>query len=380
MKNKTILVVDDNVSNLEVIVELLDSYTVMDATCGKDALEIVNEEKIDLILLDIVMPAMNGFEVCEIIKSKEKYKNIPIIFITSKLDEYSIKKAYELGATDYITKPCKPMELLSKVKKELQILDLVNNLEIKIQREVEKNKQQQLLMLHQSRLAQMGKMISMIAHQWRQPLNNLALINQSIILKYMRGKLNDELMDYFKENSNKQITQMTNTIDDFRDFFKPEKEKVNFNLDSAINQCLEIISPVLKKEEIKLNLSLDKYCIIDGYPNEFGQAILNIISNGNDVLLENNIEDKQIDITLSQNNTQILLTISDNGGGIADNVIDKIFDPYFSTKNEKNGTGLGLYMTKLIIENHMNGIINVSNNDKGAVFIIMFNKEREDII
>jgi diguanylate cyclase (GGDEF)-like protein len=129
MKNKTILVVDDTISNLDIVTNLLQDYDLIDATSGKDALEIVAEEKIDLILLDIMMPDMDGYEVCNILKADEKTENIPIVFITAVTDEESIEKAYDLGGADYVTKPFKPKELLSRVKKELKIQDLIHDLE-----------------------------------------------------------------------------------------------------------------------------------------------------------------------------------------------------------------------------------------------------------
>ena len=130
MKNKTILIVDDTVSNLDILDELLDQYDVMDATNGKDALEIVEEEKVDLILLDIMMPEMDGFEVCQKLKENPQTTNIPIIFITAKTDEDSIEKAYEIGGADYVTKPFRPKELLARVKKELQIQVMMEELKL----------------------------------------------------------------------------------------------------------------------------------------------------------------------------------------------------------------------------------------------------------
>ena len=130
MENKTILIVDDTIANLDVLVELLDAYDVIDATNGKDALEIVKEEKVDLILLDIMMPEMDGYEVCKRLKSNEKTKDIPVIFITAKTDEESIAKAYDVGGSDYVRKPFLPKELLSRIKKELKLQDIMQELKL----------------------------------------------------------------------------------------------------------------------------------------------------------------------------------------------------------------------------------------------------------
>ena len=245
-------------------------------------------------------------------------------------------------------------------------------LEEKIAFEVDKNREQQLMMMQQSRLAQMGEMINMIAHQWRQPLNNLSLVNQILILKYQKGKLDDTALSYFEENSRKQIDLMSTTIDDFRDFFRAEKIKVEFDVEEVIHSLLDMTQPIYTTHniDIKFNIEQENSYFISGYPNALSQAIINIINNAKDILLE--IEKKrEIIISLFKRDNEIILTIKDNGGGIPLDIIDNIFDPYFSTKKEKNGTGLGLYMSKTIIEEQMNAKIRVSNDIDGAVFTII---------
>ncbi len=237
--------------------------------------------------------------------------------------------------------------------------------------ETQNNKKQQLLMLHQSRLAQMGEMISMIAHQWRQPLTTLSMLNQTVTLNYSMNKLDKEFMDYFKINSKKQIHSMSKTIDDFRDFFKPEKEKVEFSINNNINATLEMIKPIFSENKIDIIFDSSKDYKIIGYPNELGQAILNIVSNAKDALVDRENDKKFIQIDIAQSNKNTILTISDNAGGIPSEILPNLFDPYFSTKEEKNGTGLGLYITKIIIEDHMQGEINVSNGKLGAIFEII---------
>jgi len=265
-----------------------------------------------------------------------------------------------------------------KLRKLHQKIALLNqSLEKRVIEETKKNEAQQLFMLQQSRLAQMGEMISMIAHQWRQPLNNLAVINQSLILKYKQNKLTSKVVDDFHKNTNIQIKNMSKTIDDFKDFFKPEKEKVNFNLNNTIEEMISILQPISEKYNLDITFIAHKQYNILGYPNEFGQAIINILNNAKDALLENNIEDKKIKIELTSTKDTIKLNILDNAKGISIDIIDKIFDPYFSTKSDKNGTGLGLYMTKLIIEDHMGGELKAFNNSRGAVFSIVLRINNE---
>ncbi len=244
------------------------------------------------------------------------------------------------------------------------------NLEKRIEKEVEKNKEQQLLMLQQNRLAQQGELISMIAHQWRQPLNNLSLLNQLLVSKYYKNKLDDEAIEYFQKNSKKQIELMSRTIDDFRNFFKDEESKKEFSVNDVVEDTIEMIKPITQKNNISITFKAEKNFQVLGFLNNFSQVLLNILNNAKDALSAQEIENKNILITLKQNDNKILLCIEDNAGGIKEDLLDKIFDPYFSTKKEKNGTGLGLYMSKIIIQDQMNGKLFVQNTPNGAKFTI----------
>jgi len=247
------------------------------------------------------------------------------------------------------------------------------NLHRQIEIEVNKNKEQQLLMMQQSRLAQMGEMISMIGHQWRQPLNNLSLVNQLLISKYNKGKLDDKAIEYFKTNSKKQIDLMSTTIDDFRNFFQTEKQKVEFDVVEVIENVFAMTKPIYEKSHIKIDFYKNDNTTYNtlGFSNALAQAILNIINNAKDALVENNEEtNRKVEVSIDKSDEDFIISIKDNAGGIPNEIIQKVFDPYFSTKQEKNGTGLGLYMTKLIIEDQMSGKIKVTNGVDGAIFEI----------
>jgi signal transduction histidine kinase len=246
----------------------------------------------------------------------------------------------------------------------------------KVSKEVEKNRQQQMMMMQQSRLAQMGEMISMIAHQWRQPLNNLSLINQLIINKYRQNKLDDDFMEYFKNRSKDQIDYMSTTIDDFRNFFQKEDQKVAFDLNDIVSEMLNMLEVIFKNSEITLHYHHNEHYKVYGYPKAFAQALINIINNAKDALNEQNSSDKHISIELLSQDDRVFVTIKDNAGGIPDEIIKKIFDPYFSTKGQL-GTGLGLYMSKMIIEK-MDGAIEVVNDDEGARFSISFKRHSKE--
>ncbi len=244
----------------------------------------------------------------------------------------------------------------------------------KLHREIVKRKKmiKELQLMRKSRLTQMSEIISMIAHQWKQPLNNLSLANQLCISKYQKGTIDNTSLENFKNNSKKQINFMINTIDDFRNFFKVEQTKIEFDLKDTLNHVIDISKPSLSNHHITLtcHVKADEDYKLMGYSNALIQVLINIINNAKDALVDNNIDEKKIDIRLKHVEKDIVIIISDNAGGIPKNIIKKIFDPYFSTKEKKNGTGLGLYMSKTIIEEHLEGQLLVRNQADGASFEI----------
>ncbi len=234
---------------------------------------------------------------------------------------------------------------------------------------------QQLLIMHQQKLAQQGEMLSMIAHQWRQPLTALSATTNALLLKNMVGKeinskeLNDEL-NLISTYTN----HLSSTIDDFRNFFKAEKEKTTVSFEELADKSLNIIKLSLETNDIKIFKNYNCKQKVSTYENEVKQVILNILKNAEDVLIERKIEDKKIFIETKEEDNYIVLTINDNAGGIKEELIDKIFEAYFSTKKNRDGTGLGLHMSRTIINKHCNGNLEASNNKYGAVFSIRIPK------
>ncbi len=264
-------------------------------------------------------------------------------------------------------------DITSRKNLEQKLEDLNSNLEKRVNEEIKKNEINTQRLVQQSRLAQMGEMISMIAHQWRQPLSAISATTNNLILKMM---LSDNIDKKYFDNELKLITEysqhLSSTIDDFRNFFKTDKEKVCFKLNQVINKSLYLINTALDSNGIRLEKQLDETIEIYSYPSELQQVILNILKNAEDALNENdNIKTKQITVkTYRKNNSKAIIEIIDNAGGINKSVKEKIFDPYFSTKTKKDGTGLGLYMSKIIINEHCNGRLLVSNAEDGANFQI----------
>jgi signal transduction histidine kinase len=243
-------------------------------------------------------------------------------------------------------------------------------LQRKIEEAVRKNREQQLFLMQQSRLAQMGEMLSMIAHQWRQPLNNLSLLNQMLLNQQRRGEIDSEKMEEFAVNSQRLIRMMSQTIDDFRNFFKPEERQKPYRVDAVVEQLLDMTGKLFAAKGIQIEWHAGEAIESYGYPNALAQVLLNLLNNAKDALLEQSEAPRQIRIEARKEGEEVLLEITDTAGGIPEEILPRIFDPYFSTKKEKNGTGLGLYMSKMLVEEQMGGRIDVHNTPEGARFTI----------
>lgn len=253
--------------------------------------------------------------------------------------------------------------------------EMLDNLEFRIQQEIDERTRQEQLLIQQSKLAAMGNMIGNIAHQWRQPLGEINALLMIIQVRRHFEDFTEEFLNAKIEECNRITEYMSNTISDFQNFFKPSKAKEIFDVTHACERASSILQASLKYHSIEFRLEKSEGAQVLGYPNEFAQAILNVLSNAKDVLIERQIEAPYIAMSVKNGKRYTLIKIEDNGGGIAAEHIERIFEPYFTTKHAKQGTGIGLYMTKMIIENNMNGIINVSNTNYGALFTIKLKRE-----
>jgi PAS domain S-box-containing protein len=287
-------------------------------------------------------------------------------YLSMRLDITASKKIEELN---------KNLEKMVEVKTEK--LNLLNkNLEDKVKNKTQevfemmkKQREKDKMLLQQSKMAIMGEMIAMIAHQWRQPLSAIKAIVQSIEFKNRLNKLTTEFIEGQTKKASETIDHMSKTIDDFRNFFKTDKKAELITIETLINNVKPFIEHSFANHNISLEVDLkfnEKIKILSG---EFTQVLMNLLNNAKDALIENNIENKSIIIKSYIDETNIYIDIEDNAGGVPDKIIDKIFDPYFSTKS-KNGTGIGLYMSKTIIDEHLSGNLSVQNTQKGAIFNI----------
>jgi len=271
---------------------------------------------------------------------------------------------------------------LNETNKKLKKLNL--DLEGKVESQVSDIRQKDLILNQQSKLAAMGEMLGNIAHQWRQPLSAISIVASGIRVKKSMGEIDDEQLDKDLLNIVNSTKMLSNTIDDFSNFYSNKKELASFNIDEAINQVLSLVLPNLKNKNIVLEKDIVTIEVLS-YKNELIQAILNIINNSKDAL-QNIEEPRLIKITTKQKEDVLVIELLDNAGGIKEEIINRVFEPYFTTKFKSKGTGIGLYMTKKIIEDSLNGKIEVENKKfelenkeyTGALFTIEIPNELKD--
>ncbi|RXJ87573.1 PAS domain S-box protein [Arcobacter sp. CECT 8985] len=314
---------------------------------------------------------------------KSVYLNTTITPILDDFDDieefiairYDVTQEVELKKN--LEKKDKELKLLNKTlemrvqEQTKQLKELNQNLEQRVQEEIEKNKQKQKILFWQSRMASLGQMLANIAHQWRQPLTelNLALFN---LKKCATAQDNENMTKYYKD-SKEIIANMSQTIDDFSNFFNPNKEKKKFNLKDALEESLNISRKLIQKENITIKkeyIDLDVF----GVSNELSQVIINFLQNSAHAFNKNKVINRiiyiQIKKTTIENSNFAQVIFLDNANGVEEKTLDKIFEPYFTTKHQSNGTGLGLFMSKMIIEKSLNGSILAQNYKNGLQFII----------
>ncbi len=346
------------------------------------------------IVRDPSVPASNFKLLWDTIKAKKTYKStvknrkkdgtvfyvnttvIPILDKNGDIEEF-IAIRYDVTKEVLLKKELEKKELeLKQLNKTLekkvqtqtsQLLELNQTLELRVQEEIAKNEEKQKIMFWQSRLASLGQMLANVAHQWRQPLTQLNLNIFNLKNASLKDE-KDEVIHFYNESKN-VIQNMSTTIDDFTNFFKPNKEKKYFNLEESIQEVKGILEQSIIKEQISIELDFHEITLL-GIPNELSQVIINLIQNAKDAFKDNNITKKKITITTKKVEQFAIIEIQDNAGGISEEIIDKVFEPYFTTKHSSSGTGLGLFMSKMICEQGFNGTINLINNNDGILITI----------
>ena len=392
--NVNILTVDDNRTNLKTLDFLIEdidfgediNVNVISKNNGEDALNIAYNTKLALIILDIEMPLMNGFEVATYLQKNSKTKDIPIIFLTAAFKSEEMRdRGLHIGAVDYLLKPIDSLILVPKIQHYISFYVTTNKLQ-DINKELEKKikiaiKENSIIeaKLHQAeKLASMSEMIGNIAHQWRQPIAIISMWANNILIDLDLEQSSDEKLREYAAEINEQTTYLSKTIDDFRDFFIPNKKPTTFTFKSSIDKTMSLLTAAFETLNIEVIEDIEDI-EITALENELTQAILSIIKNAKDVLVTlDKDKRKLIFITIYKKDDDVIIEIKDNGGGIPQDIEDKIFEPYFTTKHQSQGTGIGLYMTQSIIIRHFLGTISFENvkyeyenqNYEGAKFII----------
>ena len=343
--------------------------------------------KIEL-LLDATIDAMFVFEEDICMNTNDigielfGYSNKEELLGKSIFDFFKNKS--DLNLSEYYNKPFesslikmngKLIPALIKIKQTI-----LNDKEIKIMSVVDLSelKAKDKLLAEQSKLAAMGEMVGNIAHQWRQPLSTISTAASGIKFLKEHKRLKDEDLDRSLDGIIKSTKYLSQTIDDFKDFLKGDCKKTNFNLNLNLKKDLSILEGMLKNSDIQVIKDYDLSIELHSFDNGLSQAVINIITNAKDAFLNSNLDEKYIFISTYIKETSAIIEIKDNAGGIPTDIINKIFEPYFTTKHKSLGTGLGLYMTQQIIKQSIHGNINAENknfehNNKqytGASFII----------
>ncbi len=296
----------------------------------------------------------------------------------AKIDNHSIKETEDVAAA--LVQASELLQHRAKERDEaekhlFETIELLQAEKSERLRTTETLLERERMLIQQSRHAAMGEMIGNIAHQWRQPLNTLGMTIQTLLLAFDNNAFNRSFLQKSVRQSMDLIRHMSRTIDDFRNYFRPDKEKDTFRVHEAISNTLSLLEGSLQNPRINIEVIAKDDPVINGYRNEFGQVLLNIMINAREAIIEKGIGAPRLTIKVFSEDDRAIVTISDNAGGIPDGIIDKIFDPYFSTKGPQQGTGVGLFMSKTIIEKNMGGRITVRNTANGAEFRIEVNHD-----
>jgi YesN/AraC family two-component response regulator len=367
-KNLSLLYVEDDNILREKTIDLLSCIfdNISFGVDGQDGLNKYKEKKYDMVITDINMPIMSGIEMIEEIK---KINEDQIVIVTSAHDESNyLLELIKLGVENFVLKPIdldQLMAILYKISKRLYD-----------ERNFEKNNQ---LLSQQSQFLAMGEMAGMIAHQWRQPLTSVSLRLYNLKLLSELGTLSDDETTSTVEECTEILEHLSSTLDTFRDFVKVDDDKSNFSIEKAITNTLDLLSQEIEDAKIHVHFNMEQDIVLFGVVGKFAQIILNIVNNSKDEFKTKDIEDPFIKIDVLETEEFIILEFRDNAGGIIENALDKIFEPYFSTKS-KNKSGLGLHTIKNIIELEFYGSIEAENiyNDsmcEGSLFRVKLKRQ-----
>jgi len=384
-----ILHIEDDIADIELLDEYLSDvenfyYDLTSVHSLEEASDVFAEQDFSIVIMDLGLITSKGIATYRLFKALRI--DLPVLIVTGLDDQDTGMQAINEGAQDYLVKgqfdgnsmvqairyaiARYQVEVkLRKSNKELRRLK--NNLEQQVANTVKIMMEKDSSLISQSQQILTGEMVSNIANQWKQPLNSLSMIIQTIKDAYDYDELTPQKIDSKVNLSIELINYLARTIDDFREYFLPGKQMQMFDLQTLVEKSIGFIEFSFEADMVRIELDIEKNCTATGYPNEYSQAFINIINNAREVIKERYIEtsDRVVKIKVFMENDKSVLTVEDRAGGILPEELPKIFEPYFTTKKDK-GTGVGLFVAKNIIEKKMGGRLTVSNTDKGAIFRI----------
>jgi len=373
----TLLYVEDDENTRDSTLFFLSEIfpNIIVAVDGQQGYEKFKENDIDLIISDISMPNMDGLVMAN--KIKEISRDTPIFIFSAFRDTDFFMDAFKIGIDGYLLKPIDTTQFVNIVYRSVESIKLKreaiaykNSLELKVQEQLKLLRDKDLVLFQQSKMASMGEIMDIVAHQWKQPLN--AIIMQTDLIKdsLNDGALDNEMLQDALDIAESQVNHLVNTLNEFRRFFEQNNDTYLINIRSLLSSISILIKDELIKNLITLEILCEDEIVINAIENDIKHLILNLINNAKDEIVNNNIKNRVILIECFIENKQIILKVKDNGRGIPEDIIDNIFDSHITTKKEFGGSGIGLYMSKLIVDKY-NATIDVKN-DNGAIFTVSF--------
>jgi len=369
LKNLRILYVEDEAEVRELLKDILSVRVdkIFIATNGKEGYESYKKDNPDIIITDIKMPIMSGLEMIKEIRKENQ--DIPIVVTSAFNDVDFLTKSIDLNVDKYITKPVDITKLF----------DTINRTALVIYQRKELQKKDALLK-NKEKVQAIEELLKNISHHWRQPLSVISTSSSAIQLKKSLGILDDEYLEEMCTNINKNAQILSEIIEDFTNFFQNGETQELLNLKDILNKYINMLEPSFKDDNISFVCELEDISLVTT-KKDIMQIVFILLNNAKDILILNNIENRYIKISLVQKGDKAILSIQDNANGVPEDIKDKIFEPYFTTKHKSQGTGLGLYVAYEIVKNNLKGELCVKNEkfiieDKeyfGAKFDICLN-------
>jgi signal transduction histidine kinase len=380
-KNLKLLYVEDDQVSRDQTYDILSIFfsDILIAVDGAQACELFDTHDIDFVITDINMPKKNGIEFIQHIRQNNK--QIPVFIFSAHSDTSFFLDSISLGVDGYLIKPIESTQFVDQISKTVyklymqqQLLDYQHTLEDKVQAQVEEIRAKDNILIQQAKLATMGEMMDIIAHQWKQPINVIAM--HASFVKEMHEMDDINTADMISECHSKvdyQIKHLTRTLDDFRAFFRPSENIEIESFKNIINSVLLLVNDELIKNNIIMQTDINEDIKLKVNVNELKHIFINLINNSSDAYKINQIKPRPITITASLMKEKVDIKFCDKAGGIKEEVLPHIFDANYTSKKDMGGTGMGLYMSKFITKkNH--GTIDVKTDNNGTCFLLEFDQ------